>query len=64
MEETKEKILSIMSTYYHDKDKALEWYEKPNSYFSVGFNEKASPKEMVDNDKGKEVLEWLKLLLY
>ena len=62
--ETKKEIISIMTTYYYSRKRALDWYEKPNLYFSEGFNLKSSPKEMVDNGKGKEVLTWLKLILY
>jgi len=64
MKEVEEKILSIMTIYYNNQDKAMEWYEKPSIYFSVGFKDKASPKDMVEENRGKEVIEWLELLLY
>lgn len=57
----KEEILRRISRFYDNFDKALNWYETPNLYFGGRLDKRneISPKEMVDNGKGYEVLEWI-----
>lgn len=56
-----EKILITMQIYFKSKDKAIKWYNTPNSNLSYYLNPKPTPKQYVDNGKGKELMEWIEL---
>lgn len=60
---TKEKILRDMSAYYHSEDKAKQWYDKPHKYFTGDWGVILSPKDMVELNRGNEVLQWIKLCI-
>lgn len=55
-------ILNIMELYYHSKEKALEWYDRPHNLLS-DWQHKKSPREMVKEGKGEEVLAFIKKVL-
>lgn len=55
----KEEILRFISIYYHSDTKAEIWYNKPNRYFSKDWIDAISPKDMVDQGRGNEVLDWI-----
>jgi predicted metal-binding protein len=55
-------ILNIMELYYHSKDKALEWYKRPHNLLS-DWKHKESPEDMVKAGKGKQVLDFIKMVL-
>lgn len=57
----KEEILRKISRFYDNFDDALVWYKTPNMYFGGRLDKRnqVSPQEMVDNDKGHEVLDWI-----
>lgn len=59
----KDEILHRVARYYNSHEKALEWYKKPHNFFSLFMIEKASPKQMVEAGQGKQVLEWVKIVL-
>lgn len=61
-----ERILHRMTYYYGDKQKAIEWYNKKNQYFSITkwyTEHKASPKEVVDDGRSQEVLKWISVTI-
>lgn len=58
------KILKRMTHYYKSVEKATDWYNKLNRYFTTGYkNQTATPKQLVNEGRGKEVLEWIKLTI-
>lgn len=56
----KKQIIHLLTKYYQDEQKALDWYSKPYFYFTGQYGKTLSPEEMVDQKRGKEVIEWLK----
>lgn len=61
MKNTEKEILNLISGYYDkNQDKALTWYNTPHKLLS---DHGKSPKQMVDEGKGQEVLTWLKMVL-
>jgi hypothetical protein len=60
---TKDDIIKLVEHYYNNKEKTELWYRKPNIYFQKYNKDKISPSQMVEEGRGDEVLNWLKLLL-
>lgn len=57
----KKQILSFITHFFNkDEKKAEEWYSKPHSFISDNGD---SPRQMVDDGKGLEVLKWIKMVL-
>jgi len=63
MSNEENKILKRMELFFNNKEKALDWYKEPHSYFRGFFKQKVSPKEMLDMGKGEEVLKWIELTI-
>lgn len=61
MKNTEKEILNLISMHYDkNQEKALTWYNTPHKILS---DYGKSPKQIVEEGRGKEVLEWLKMVL-
>jgi hypothetical protein len=59
MSEIERKILRRMEVYYKSRQKAEEWFKRPNRYFLGYLRKVSSPEEMVELGKGEEVWDWI-----
>ena len=62
-ETIKKEIIDLMTQYYWDVDHARKWYETNHPFLGPHGKPPRSPKDLVDEGRGEEVLKWVKLML-
>ena len=63
MDKWREKILRRMTIYYNNEEKAIDWYNRPNENLAYYRKDRPTPKEMIEDNRGKELWKWIKIAI-
>lgn len=57
-----ELILRLMTTHFGTRQEAEMWYDHVNPYLSNNEEMGVTPRQMVEDGKGEELLDWVSFL--